>query len=53
MVLSEVALKKLSKDEVINLALDYQGKFDSNLAGTRKRSEILKKNLRSLDQNCY
>ena len=29
MVLSEAALKKLSKDEVINLALDHQGKFDS------------------------
>ena len=30
---SEAALKKLSKDEIVNLALDYQSKFDSTLAG--------------------
>ena len=31
--LSEATLKKLFKDEIINLALDYQSKFDSTLAG--------------------
>ena len=33
MALSEAALKKLSKDEIVNLALDYQSKFDSTLVG--------------------
>ena len=33
MGLSDAALKKLSKDEIIDLALDYQSKFDSTLAG--------------------
>ena len=31
--LSEAALKKLFKDEIINLTLDYQSKFDFTLAG--------------------
>ena len=35
MALSESALKKLHKDEIINLALDYQSKLDSTLAGIR------------------
>ena len=35
MALSESALKKLHKDEIINLALDCQNKFDSTLAGIR------------------
>ena len=35
MALSESALKKLHKDEIINLALDYQSKFDSALTGIR------------------
>ena len=33
MALSESALKKLRKDEIINLALDYQSKFDSTPPG--------------------
>ena len=45
MALSESALKKLHKDGIINLALDYQNKFDSTLAGIRnklkKRSDLL------------
>ena len=32
MSLSEATLKKLSKDEVINLLLDYQNKFETTLA---------------------
>ena len=31
MSLSEATLKKLSKDEVINLLLDYQNKFETGL----------------------
>ena len=62
MALSESALKKLHKDGIINLALDYQNKFDSTLAGIRnklkKRSDLLitklvntklKENVESLD----
>ena len=45
MALSEAALKKLSKDEIINLALDYQSKFDSTLAGIRNELYDLKKAL--------
>ena len=35
MALSEASLKKLSKEEVINLALDYRSKFDSIFPGIR------------------
>ena len=43
MALSESALKKLCQDEITNLALDYQGKFDSTLAGIRNELSDLKK----------
>ena len=43
MALSESALKKLHKDEIINLALDYQSKFDSTLAGIRNELSDIKK----------
>ena len=43
MALSESALKKLHKDEIIKLALDYPSKFDSTLAGIR--NEQLKSDL--------
>ena len=52
MALSESALKKLHKDEIINLALDYQNKFDSTLAGIRNELSDLKKKLSSSDQIC-
>ena len=48
MALSEAALKKLSKDEIVNLALDYQSKFDSTLAGISNELSDLKKTLRNL-----
>ena len=48
MALSEAALKKLSKDEIINLALDYQSKFDSTLAGIRNALSDLKKDFEKL-----
>ena len=49
MALSEALLKKLCKEEVSNLAFDYQSKFDSTLIQTI--SVNWKKTLRSLDQN--
>ena len=48
MALSESALKKLHKDEIINLALDYQSKFDSTLEGVRSEPIDLKKDLEQL-----
>ena len=48
MALSEAALKKLSKDEISNLALDYQNKFDSTLAGISNELSDLKKDFEKL-----
>ena len=44
MSLSESALKKLSKDEVIALALECQNKFDSTLANINKEISALRQN---------
>ena len=44
MSLSESALKKLSKDEVIALALEYQNKFDSTLTNINKEISDLRQN---------
>ena len=41
---SEFALKKLSKDEVIALVLEYQSKFDSTLTNKNKEISDLRKN---------
>ena len=35
MALTEAALKKLSKDKIVSLGLDYQNKFDFTLASIR------------------
>ena len=48
MALSESTLKKLHKDEIINLALDYQSKFDSTLAGIRNKLSDLVKDFEQL-----
>ena len=48
MALSESALKKLHKDEIISLALDYQSKFDSALTGIRNELSDLKKDFEQL-----
>ena len=48
MTLSESALKKLHKDEIISLALDYQNKFDSTPAGIRNELSDLKKDFEQL-----
>ena len=51
MALSEAALNKLSKEEIINLALDYQSKFDSKLAGIRNELSDFKKDFEKLGSN--
>ena len=48
MARSESALKKIHKDEIINLALDYQSGFDSTLAGNRNKLSDLKKDFEQL-----
>ena len=48
MALSESAHKKLNKDEIIILALGYQNKFDSTLAGIRNELSDLKKDFEQL-----
>ena len=45
---SEFALKNLHKDEIINLSLDYQSKFNSTLAGIRKELSGFKKDFEQL-----
>ena len=45
MALSEPALNKLSKGDIINLALDYQSEFNSTLVGIRNEISDLKKRL--------
>ena len=51
MSLSEATLKKLSKDEVINLLLDYQNKFETTL--TRMNTDLsgLRQDLSDLKQD--
>ena len=48
MALSESVLKKLHKDETINLALDYQSKFDSTLAAIKNELSDLNKDFEQL-----
>ena len=48
MVQSEAALKRLFKDEIINLALDYQSKFDFSLAEIKNELSDLKKDFEKL-----
>ena len=50
MGLSEVALKKLSKEKVFNITLDYQSKFDSTLAWIRNKHSELKKQFEKLEK---
>ena len=42
MTLTEAALKKMSKDDIIILVLDYQDKFNSTLANINKDIRELK-----------
>ena len=49
MALSEPALNKLFKDDIINLALDCQSEFNSTLVGIRNELSDLKKDFEKLD----
>ena len=53
MSLSESALKKLSKDEVIALALEYQNKFDSTLTNIDKEISDLRQNYEKMQSELY
>ena len=48
MALSESALKKLHKDEIISLALNYQSKFDTSLTVIKNELSDLKKDFEQL-----
>ena len=51
MSLSEAMLRKLSEDEIINLLLDYQNKFDSTLTRMNTDLSDLRQNLSDLKEN--
>ena len=53
MALSEAALKKLSKYEIVSLALDCQNKFDSTLTSIRKELSDLKKVFEKLGSDLF
>ena len=49
MTLTEAALRKMNKDDIINLALDYQDKFNSSLANIKKDIGELKYTFEKLE----
>ena len=49
MTLTKAALKKMSKDDIITLALDYQDKFNSSLANINKDLRELKYKFEKLE----
>ena len=51
MTLTEAALKKLSKDEIVSLVLHYQNKFDSTLASIKNVLSDLKKDFEQLSSD--
>ena len=51
MSLSEATLKKLSKDEVINLLLDYQNKFETTLTRMNTDMSGLRQDLSDRKEN--
>ena len=51
MSLSEATLKKLSKDEVINLLLDYPNKFETTLTRINTDLSGLRQDLSDLKEN--
>ena len=52
MSLSEAALKKLTKDEVIALTLEYQAKFDNTLSNINKELSELRNDFKKLNHIC-
>ena len=49
MTFSEEALRKLMKDELVNLSLDYQSKFDSSIANIGRDTGELRKDFEKLE----
>ena len=49
MTLSEESLRKLTSHELVNLSLEYQSKFDSNLANIDKDMGELRKDFKKLE----
>ena len=49
MTLPEEALRKLTKDELVNLSLEYQSKFNSTLANIDKDMGELRNDFKKLD----
>ena len=49
MLLSEAALRKLTKDEVIALTLKYQAKFDNTLSNINRELSELRNNFKKIE----
>ena len=49
MSLSASALRKLAKDEVITLTLEYQAKFDNTLSNINKELSELRNNFKKIE----
>ena len=49
MTLPEEALRKLTKDELVNLSLEYQSKFNSTLANIDKDMSELRNDFKKLE----
>ena len=49
MSVSEAALRKLTKDEVIALTLEYQAKFDNTLSNINKRLSGIRNNFKQIE----
>ena len=49
MSLSEAALRKLTKDEVITLTLEYQKKFDNTLSNINRELSKLRNDFKKIE----
>ena len=52
MSLSEATFRKLTKDEVISLTLEYQAKCDNTLSNINKELSELRNDFKKLNQSC-
>ena len=53
MSLSDVALTKLTKDEVIALTLEYQTKFDNTLSNINKELSKLRNDFKKIESELF
>ena len=53
MSLSEVALRKLTKDEVIALSLEYQPKLDNTLSNINKELSKLRNDFKKIESELF